>query len=48
MKRMGQLHNRLPKRMAEPTSLEVFKKSVDVVVRDMGYWATLVVGGCLD
>lgn len=48
MKRLEQFHNRLLRAVVEPPSLELFKKSVDVILRNVGYWATLVVGGCLD
>jgi len=39
---------RLPGEVGESQSVEVFKKKVDVVCRDMVYWATLVVGEWLD
>ena len=38
-KRVVKYWNRLPKELAESLSLEVFKKHVDLVLRDMVYWA---------
>ena len=40
--------NELPRMVIESLSLEVFKKRVDVVRRNMVYWAILVVGRKLD
>ena len=39
--------NKLPMEMVESLSLEVFKKHVDVIYREMVQWAVLVVGGQL-
>ena len=47
-KRGMRYRNRLPRLVVEPISLEVFKERVDEVLRDVVYWAIVVVGGHLD
>ena len=47
-KRVVRLCHRLPGEVMESLSLEVFKKHVDVVLRNMTQWAVWVVSGQLD
>jgi len=40
--------NGVPRKLVETLSLEVFKNHIDIVLRNVVYWATLVVNGWLD
>jgi len=44
-KRVVKCWNRLPREVAESSFLKVFKKHADAVIKNIGQWATLVVGG---
>ena len=47
-KRVARLWYGLPKDVIGSPSLKLFKKHLDVVLRDMVYCKLLLIGGCLD